>query len=91
MFNYLAMTQGKKYDVNLIEIKFTPHVPVDEDRIADRIAKISHDVVSNETKRSWLASVSNPDLEQLKIDEENKKSMEGFIDLDKEGGIDEAE
>lgn len=91
MFNYLAMTQGKKYDVNLIEIKFTPHVPVDEDRIADRIAKISHDVVSNETKRSWLASVSNPDLEQLKIDEENKKSMEGFVDLDKEGGIDEAE
>lgn len=91
MFNYLVMTQGKKYDVNLIEIKFTPHVPVDEDRIADRIAKISHDVVSNETKRSWLASVSNPDLEQLKIDEENKKSMEGFIDLDKEGGIDEAE
>lgn len=91
MFNYLAMTKGKKYDVNLIEIKFTPHVPVDEDRIADRIAKISHDVVSNETKRSWLASVSNPDLEQLKIDEENKKSMEGFVDLDKEGGIDEAE
>lgn len=91
MFNYLAMTQGKKYDVNLIEIKFTPNVPVDEDRIADRIAKISHDVVSNETKRSWLASVSNPVSEQLKIDEENKKSMEGFIDLDKEGGIGEAE
>lgn len=91
MFNYLAMTQGKKYDVNLIEIKFTPNVPVDEDRIADRIAKISHDIVSNETKRSWLASVSNPVSEQLKIDEENKKSMEGFIDLDKEGGIDEAE
>lgn len=91
MFNYLAMTKGKKYDVNLIEIKFTPNVPVDEDRIADRIAKISHDVVSNETKRSWLASVSNPVSEQLKIDEENKKSMEGFVDLDKEGGIDEAE
>lgn len=91
MFNYLAMTKGKKYDVNLIEIKFTPNVPVDEDRIADRIAKISHDIVSNETKRSWLASVSNPVSEQLKIDEENKKSMEGFIDLDKEGGIDEAE
>lgn len=91
MFNYLAMTKGKKYDVNLIEIKFTPNVPVDEDRIADRISKIPHDVVSNETKRSWLASVSNPVSEQLKIDEENKKSMEGFIDLDKEGGIDEAE
>lgn len=91
MFNYLAMTKGKKYDVNLIEIKFTPNVPVDEDRIADRIAKISHDVVSNETKRSWLASISNPISEQLKIDEENKKSMEGFVDLDKEGGIDEAE
>lgn len=90
MFNYLAMTKGKKYDVNLIEIKFTPNVPVDEDRIADRIAKISHDVVSNETKRSWLASISNPISEQLKIDEENKKSMEGFVDLDKEGGIDEA-
>ena len=90
MFNYLAMTKGKKYDVNLIEIKFTPNVPVDEDRIADRIAKISHDVVSNETKRSWLASISNPVSEQLKIDEENKKSMEGFVDLDKEGGIDEA-
>ena len=85
MFNYLAMTKGKKYDVNLIEIKFTPNVPVDEDRIADRISKIPHDVVSNETKRSWLASVSNPVSEQLKIDEENKKSMEGFIDLDKEG------
>lgn len=91
MFNYLAMTKGKKYDVNLIEIKFTPNVPVDEDRIADRISKIPHDVVSNETKRSWLASISNPVSEQLKIDEENKKSMEGFIDLDKEGGIDEAE
>lgn len=91
MFNYLAMTKGKKYDVNLIEIKFTPNVPVDEDRIADRISKIPHDVVSNETKRSWLASVSNPVSEQLKIDEENKKSMEGFVDLDKEGGIDEAE
>ena len=91
MFNYLAMTKGKKYDVNLIEIKFTPNVPVDEDRIADRISKIPHDVVSNETKRSWLASVSNPVSEQLKIDEENKKSMEGFIDLGKEGGIDEAE
>lgn len=92
MFNYLAMTKGKKYDVNLIEIKFTPNVPVDEDRIADRISKIPHDVVSNETKRSWLASVSNPVSEQLKIDEENKKSMEGFVDLDKEEGvIDEAE
>ena len=91
MFNYLAMTKGKKYDVNLIEIKFTPNVPVDEDRIADRIAKIPHDVVSNETKRSWLASVSNPVSEQLKIDEENKKSMEGFVDLDKEGEIDETE
>ncbi|MDU2489315.1 MAG: phage portal protein [Clostridium celatum] len=91
MFNYLAMTKGKKYDVNLIEIKFTPNVPVDEDRIADRISKIPHDVVSNETKRSWLASVSNTVSEQLKIDEENKKSMEGFVDLDKEGEIDETE
>ncbi|MDU5262750.1 MAG: phage portal protein, partial [Clostridium celatum] len=50
MFKYLAMTQGKKYDVNLIEVKFTPNVPIDEDRIADRISKIPHDVVSNETK-----------------------------------------
>lgn len=91
MFNYLTMTEGKKYDVNLIEIKFTPNVPVDEDRIADRIAKIPHEVVSNDTKRGWLASVNNTVAEQLKIDEENRKSMEGFVDLDKEGGIDETE
>lgn len=79
MFKYLSMTQGKKYDVNLIEIKFTPNVPIDEDRIADRISKIPHEVVSNKTKRSWLSSVSVN--EEAKIEEENKKARDNMVDL----------
>ena len=79
MFKFLSMTKGKVYDVNLIEVKFTPNVPIDEDRIADRISKIPHEVVSNETKRSWLSSVSVN--EEAKIEEENKKAIDNMVDL----------
>lgn len=77
LFRFLYLTASKNYDVNLIKIEFTPNIPVDEMTIAQMIAQIPHEVVSNETKRSWLPRIENPVAEGKKIKEEMDE-----VDLD---------
>lgn len=72
---YLFLTQSKAYDPNMIGISFNPNIPVDELGLADIISKIPHTVASDYTKRSWLPRISNPDLEQERIDKEDKKKL----------------
>lgn len=72
LFKYLYLTVSKNYDVNTIKIQFTPNVPVDITSIADIISKIPHEVVSNQTKRSWLPGIDNVIAEENKIKYENK-------------------
>ena len=85
LFRFLYLTQNKVYDVNMINIKFTPNIPQDLVNIADIISKIPHEVLSNETKREMLPNVDNAKAEQERIDRENEAS-EPKIDLDNMGG-----
>lgn len=78
LFKFLYLTASKQYDINLIKIEFTPNVPVDETSIAQMISQLPHEVVSNETKRSWLPRISNPVAEGQKI----KKENDSEVDLD---------
>ena len=82
LFKYLYLTESKNYDVNTIKIQFTPNVPVDIVSIADVISKIPHDVVSNQTKRSWLPGIDNVTAEGNKIKDENKQDPND-VNLDK--------
>ena len=81
LFRFLYLTENKVYDVNLINIKFTPNIPQDLVNIADVISKIPHEVLSNETKREMLPNVENAKAEQERIDKENK-AAEPKVDLD---------
>lgn len=88
LFKFLYLTASKQYDINLIKIEFTPNVPVDETSIAQMISQLPHEVVSNETKRSWLPRIDNPITEGEKI----KKEDSEMFDLDtipKEGVVNE--
>ncbi|MDS0525468.1 phage portal protein [Clostridium sp. SHJSY1] len=88
LFKYLYLTASKSYDVNLVKSEFTPNVPVDETSIAQMITQIPHEVVSNETKRSWLPRVENVIAEGEKIKKEEKESMDD-VNLDKVGAVNE--
>ena len=81
LFRFLYLTENKVYDVNLINIKFTPNIPQDLVNIADVISKIPHEVLSNETKREMLPNVENAKAEQERIDKENK-AAEPQVNLD---------
>ena len=81
LFRFLYLTQNKVYDVNMINIKFTPNIPQDLVNIADIISKIPHEVLSNETKREMLPVVDNAKAEQERIDRENE-AAEPKVDLD---------
>lgn len=87
LFKFLYLTASKSYDPNMINIQFTPNVPQDIAVIADVIAKIPHDVLSNESKRAMLPNISNIKSEQDRIDNENK-AAEPIVDLNKVGVID---
>lgn len=82
LFKYLYLTASRDYNANLIKIQFTPCIPVDEASIADIISKLPHEVVSNETKRSWLPRIENPVTEGEKIDKENEAAAP-ILDLNK--------
>ncbi|MGL5440807.1 MAG: phage portal protein [Filifactoraceae bacterium] len=89
LFRYLDVKESKVYDPGLIKIEFTPKIPVDDVATADIISKIPQEVVSNETKRSWISKINNPVAEGEKIKKEllEQKPIE---DLDNLGaGIDE--
>ena len=86
MFKFLYLTASKSYDPNMVNIQFTPNVPQDIAVIADVIAKIPHDVLSNESKRAMLPNINNIKGEQDRIDNENK-AAELEVDLDKAGVI----
>lgn len=75
----------------MISIEFTPCVPQDIQAIADVISKISHEVLSNESKRAMLPNVyGNVENEQERINREKKAMMEYELDLDNIGDEDEA-
>ena len=80
LFNYLRTIKKGDFDENLISIEFTPCVPQDIGVIADVISKIPHEVVSNETKRSWIPQVNNVESEQARIDRE-KEAEKPLLDL----------
>lgn len=82
MFKYLYLTLSRDYDVNNIKIQFTPNIPIDESAIAQIITQIPHEVVSHETKRSWLPRIDNVISEGEKIKRENKEELPE-VDLDK--------
>ena len=86
LFKFLYLTSSKSYDPNMVNIQFTPNVPQDIAVIADVIAKIPHDVLSNESKRAMLPNINNIKGEQDRIDNENK-AAEPEVDLDKAGVI----
>ena len=90
LFNYLRVLSIGDFDENLIAIEFTPCVPQDISVIADVIAKIPHEVLSNETKRGLLPYVNNLQAEQDKIDKEKEKE-EPIFSLDRIGGEDNGE
>ena len=81
LFRFFYLTQNKVYDVNMINIKFTPNIPQDLVNIADIISKIPPEVLSNETKREMLPVVDNAKAEEERIDRENEAS-EPKVDLD---------
>lgn len=75
LFKYLFQTESKQYDVNLIDIKFTPDVPVDTASNAEIVSKVPHEVMSNKTKRLLFPNITDAESEQTQIDEENKKAL----------------
>lgn len=82
IFRFIAIMEGKKFEVNNIKIQFTPCIPVDTTQIADIISKIPHEVLSNETKRSLLPFVENPTAEGKKIKSESKEELDSFNGLE---------
>lgn len=86
LFNWLRLTTNGEldYDENIISIEFTPCVPQDISMIAQIIAQIPHDVLSNETKRSLLPFVNVNEVEEERIAREDRKKLEQ-IDFSKSG------
>ena len=81
LFTYLYQVESKNYDIKNVKVQFTPNVPVDETNIAQIITQIPHEVVSNETKRSWLPRIENVEIEAEKIKKEMEE-LEPKLDLD---------
>ena len=78
LFNWLRLTSNGEidYDENLIAIEFTPCVPQDIAMLAQIIAQIPHDVVSNETKRSLLPFINNNEIEEERIKREDRDKLQ---------------
>ncbi|NRT91508.1 phage portal protein [Clostridium beijerinckii] len=78
LFNWLRLTSNGAidYDENLISIEFTPCVPQDIQIIAQIIAQIPHDVLSNETKRSLLPFVTVNEVEEERIKREDREKLQ---------------
>lgn len=78
LFNWLRLTSNGAidYDENLISIEFTPCVPQDIQILAQIIAQIPHDVLSNETKRSLLPFVTVNEVEEERIKREDREKLQ---------------
>ncbi|CUU45546.1 phage portal protein [Clostridium beijerinckii] len=88
LFKYLEITEGKKYDVNKIEIKFTPNVPADLTALADIVSKIPHEVMSNRSKRALIPTITDVDKEGEQIELENKAENQGMGDYTEDNNAD---
>lgn len=86
LFKYIYIITGKEFDSNMIEIKYTPNIPIDETSIAQIISQLPQDVVSNETKRSWLPRISDVEVEADKIRKEKQEMIDSMANLDSIGG-----
>lgn len=78
LFEYLAM-KGKNYDINDVQISFTPNVPNDIITIVQVISQLG-DTISKQTALSLLPFVESPAVEMERIKKEQEES--GMIDLD---------
>lgn len=83
LFDLLYTRDGIRYDVEDIDIIFTPNVPVDVNNIADTLSKVPHEVMSYETRMAMFPQISNPVAEKAKIALEKKAEMDNMPDLDK--------
>lgn len=83
LFDYIYINEGKQYDINDIELIFTPNIPQDLNSLADTLSKIPHEVMSNETKMTMIPGITNIALEKNRINAENKAAMP-LVDLNKE-------
>ena len=88
LFNYLRKKKIADYDVNKIEITFTPCIPQDTTALGDFISKVPQDVMSNETKMTIIPYINDVELEKERIKQE-KLEEEPKVDLDKIGDTDE--
>lgn len=75
LFKYLFIKYEKEYDVNLVNVRFTPNIPVDVTSNADLVSKVPHEVISNKTKRTLFPFITNPESEQNQIDIESKNQL----------------
>ena len=85
IFNYLRSKNVADFDINMIEITFTPSIPQDITSIGDFNSKVPQGVMSNETKMTIIPYINNVELEKERIKQE-KLADEPQVDLDKIGG-----
>lgn len=88
LFDFIYINTGVQYDINDIELIFTPNIPQDLNNLADTLSKIPHEVMSNETKMTMIPAITNIQLEKNRIDKENEDALPK-ADLDKEVSSDE--
>lgn len=88
LFDWVFTMTGKQFDIEDIDIIFTPNIPIDINSIADTLSKVPHEVMSYETRMSMFPNISNPMAEKERIDREKKEEMEGQIDIDSIEGED---
>lgn len=83
IFNYLRSKKVADYDINMIEITFTPCIPQDIISIGDFISKVPQDVMSNETKMTIIPYINNVELEKERVKAEKESELDSFS-FDKE-------
>ena len=83
IFNYLRSKKVADYDINMIEITFTPCIPQDIPSIGDFISKVPQDVMSNETKMTIIPYINNVELEKERVKAEKESELDSFS-FDKE-------
>lgn len=82
LFNYLRIKGKGDYDINSIEITFTPCIPQDISTLADFISKIPNTVMSNETKMTILPYINNVELEKERVKKEKAEELNSFNNFD---------
>ena len=92
IFNNLRIKEVANYDVNKIQITFTPCIPQDITALGDFISKVPDTVMSNETKMTIIPYINDVELEKERIKEEKKENINMMpVNLDMIGGVTDEE